>query len=89
MLPWESIPTLINREVYRMPSVANIFCTYYTCRHVQTVGDDSMVVPMIDPLDAYYLLTPDGTLKHMGNHFESWFDKLNIQASIFSFIFVY
>ncbi|XP_040365998.1 separase-like isoform X2 [Rosa chinensis] len=49
MLPWENLPVLKNQEVYRMPSVWSILAAYRNERK-------------INPLDAYYLLNPDGSL---------------------------
>ncbi|XP_024980177.1 separase [Cynara cardunculus var. scolymus] len=82
MLPWENLPVLRNQEVYRMPSVASISFTYDRCCHYQEkVGTDSAVFPMIDPLDAYYLLNPGGDLSSTEAEFGSWFKDQNLQGT--------
>ncbi|GJS63270.1 separase [Tanacetum coccineum] len=83
MLPWESMPLLKNQEVYRMPSVASISCTYNRCCRVQEkVGKKFAVFPMIDPLDAYYLLNPGGDLSETQARFEAWFIEHNLEVSV-------
>ncbi|GJY14174.1 separase [Tanacetum coccineum] len=82
MLPWESMPLLKNQEVYRMPSIASISCTYDRCCHIQEkVGKDSAVSPMIDPLDAYYLLNPGGDLSETEAEFGAWFKDQNLEET--------
>ncbi|KAI3774516.1 hypothetical protein L1987_49074 [Smallanthus sonchifolius] len=82
MLPWESLPVLRNQEVYRMPSVASISCTYDRCCHFQEkVGEDSSLFPMIDPLDAYYLLNPGGDLYRTEAEFGNWFKDQNFEGT--------
>ncbi|KAL8258316.1 hypothetical protein R6Q59_030357 [Mikania micrantha] len=82
MLPWESLPILRNQEVYRMPSVASILCTYDRCCHFQeNVGKDSLLFPMIDPLDAYYLLNPGGDLSNTEAEFGNWFKDQNLEGT--------
>ncbi|KAL8218762.1 hypothetical protein R6Q57_022135 [Mikania cordata] len=82
MLPWESLPVLRNQEVYRMPSVASILCTYDRCCHFQeNVGKDSLLFPMIDPLDAYYLLNPGGDLSNTEAEFGNWFKDQNLEGT--------
>ncbi|KAI7738299.1 hypothetical protein M8C21_012961, partial [Ambrosia artemisiifolia] len=80
MLPWESLPVLRNQEVYRMPSVASISCTYGRCCHSQEKDrKDSSFFPMIDPLDAYYLLNPGGDLSNTETEFGNWFKDQNLE----------
>ncbi|KAI3715733.1 hypothetical protein L6452_22720 [Arctium lappa] len=82
MLPWENMPILRNQEVYRMPSVASISFTYDRCNHYhEKVGVDSAVIPMIDPLDAYYLLNPGGDLSSTEAEFGNWFKDQNLQGT--------
>ncbi|KAK1417650.1 hypothetical protein QVD17_26781 [Tagetes erecta] len=82
MLPWESLPVLRNQEVYRMPSVASISCTYERCCHFQEkIGSNSSVFPMIDPLDAYYLLNPGGDLSNTEAEFGNWFKDQNLEGT--------
>nr|GEU88271.1 separase isoform X1 [Tanacetum cinerariifolium] len=82
MLPWESMPLLKNQEVYRMPSIASISCTYDRCCHIQEkVGKDFAVSPMIDPLDAYYLLNPGGDLSETEAEFGAWFKDQNLEGT--------
>ncbi|KAK1428290.1 hypothetical protein QVD17_17121 [Tagetes erecta] len=75
MLPWESLPVLRNQEVYRMPSVFSISWTYDKCCHFEeNDGKCSSLFPMIDPLDAYYLLNLGGNQEA---RFGNWFkDKI-------------
>ncbi|XP_071705360.1 separase-like [Rutidosis leptorrhynchoides] len=73
MLPWESLPILRNQEVYRMPCVASISCTYDT--------SSSLCYPMIDPLDAYYLLNPGGDLRTTEAKFSNWFKDQNLEGT--------
>ncbi|KAK3002113.1 hypothetical protein RJ639_021722 [Escallonia herrerae] len=81
MLPWENIPILRNQEVYRMPSVGSISATFDRCCHLQeNGGTDSVVIPLIDPLDAFYLLNPSGDLSSTEVEFENWFKDQNLQG---------
>lgn len=68
-----------------MPSVASISCTYDRCSHFQKkVGE---VFPMIDPLDAYYLLNPGGDLSSTEAVFGDWFKDQNLEVCVFNIIF--
>ncbi|GJW52565.1 separase isoform X1 [Tanacetum coccineum] len=65
-----------------MPSIASISCTYDRCCHIQEkVGKDSAVSPMIDPLDAYYLLNPGGDLSETEAEFGAWFKDQNLEGT--------
>lgn len=78
MLPWESLPVLRNQEVYRMPSIGSIFATLDRCHQChRQVGKEQIALPMIDPLDAFYLLNPSGDLIHSQAEFEDWFRNQN------------
>ncbi|KAI3778004.1 hypothetical protein L2E82_06951 [Cichorium intybus] len=82
MLPWENLRVLRNQEVYRMPSVTSIFSTLdRCCQYQEKVGKDSAVFPMIDPLDAYYLLNPDGDLPYSEVTFKNWFKDQNLEGT--------
>lgn len=73
-----------------MPSVASISCTYERCCHFQEkIGKDPVVYPMIDPLDAYYLLNPGGDLSSTEAEFGNWFKDQNLEASVFKLQSVY
>ncbi|XP_047976121.1 separase isoform X2 [Salvia hispanica] len=79
MLPWECLPILRNQEVYRMPSIGSIFATLDRhCENQKQVESSDPVFPLIDPLDSYYLLNPDGDLSRTQVEFESWFKNQNI-----------
>ncbi|KAL6565883.1 hypothetical protein OROHE_004938 [Orobanche hederae] len=67
MLPWESMPLLRKKEVYRMPSIGSIFATFDRC------CQNEEKIPFIDPLNSYYLLNPDGdlSLSKMENDFKN------------------
>ncbi|KAL3814465.1 hypothetical protein ACJIZ3_015733 [Penstemon smallii] len=81
MLPWENLPILRNQEVYRMPSVSSIFATIDRCCQNQKQTDTTIpAFPLIDPLDSYYLLNPDGDLSRTQIEFESWFKDQNIEG---------
>lgn len=68
-----------------MPSVASISCTYDRCSHFQEkVG---VVFPMIDPLDAYFLLNPGGDLINTEAEFGDWFKDQNFEVCVFNIIF--
>ncbi|XP_042511471.1 separase isoform X2 [Macadamia integrifolia] len=83
MLPWESMPILRQQEVYRMPSVAGIYAilktSYRREEQVQKVASD---FPLIDPLDAFYLLNPSGDLIHTQADFEGWFRNQKFEGKI-------
>ncbi|GER26714.1 separase [Striga asiatica] len=80
MLPWESLPILRNQEVYRMPSISSIFATLDRCQ--EQCETSSSAFPLIDPLDSYYLLNPDGDLSRTQMEFESWFKGQRIEGKI-------
>ncbi|GFP93870.1 separase [Phtheirospermum japonicum] len=82
MLPWESMPILRNQEVYRMPSISSIFATLDRCCQNEEQSETSIsAFPLIDPLDSYYLLNPDGDLGRTQVEFESWFKDQNIEGT--------
>ncbi|XP_073049001.1 separase isoform X1 [Primulina eburnea] len=81
MLPWENLPILRNQEVYRMPSVGSIFVTLDRCCQNQKFMEPTIPsIPLIDPLDSYYLLNPDGDLRRTQVEFENWFKDQNIEG---------
>ncbi|KAL6494538.1 hypothetical protein OROGR_031338 [Orobanche gracilis] len=80
MLPWESLPILRNQEVYRMPSISSIFATLDRCQ--EQFETSISAFPLIDPLDSYYLLNPDGDLSGTQVTFESWFMDQNIEGKV-------
>ncbi|KZV21176.1 separase-like [Dorcoceras hygrometricum] len=81
MLPWENLPILRNQEVYRMPSVSSIFVTLDRCCQSQELNGQAIpAIPVIDPLDSYYLLNPDGDLRRTQVEFENWFRDQNIEG---------
>ncbi|XP_057978228.1 separase isoform X2 [Malania oleifera] len=82
MIPWENIPILRNQEVYRMPSIGSISATIDRRQHCQDlqVRTISEVFPLIDPLDAFYLLNPSGDLSSTQAEFESWFRNHNFEG---------
>lgn len=80
MLPWENVPIMRDQEVYRMPSVASIFMAL---QRRSLLGEAAMLgtkFPLIDPLDAFYLLNPSGDLSRTQSEFEEWFRHQNIQG---------
>ncbi|XP_065870788.1 separase isoform X2 [Euphorbia lathyris] len=81
MIPWENLPVLRNQEVYRMPSVGSIFLTLdRSCKHQDQVGNIVAAFPLIDPLDAFYLLNPSGDLSSTQVEFENWFRDQNLEG---------
>ncbi|XP_062077222.1 separase isoform X2 [Humulus lupulus] len=75
MLPWENIPILRTQEVYRMPSIWSI-----SARLDKSYHDQVRSFPFIDPLDAFYLLNPDGDLSCTQNEFENWFKDQQLEG---------
>lgn len=64
-----------------MPSIGSIFATLDRCCQNQEQFETSIpVFPLIDPLDSYYLLNPDGDLSRTQVEFESWFKDQNIEV---------
>ncbi|OIV91544.1 hypothetical protein TanjilG_08956 [Lupinus angustifolius] len=82
MLPWENLPVLRNHEVYRMPSVSSISAVLdnKASNHQEQVERNLVPFPSIDPLDAFYLLNPDGDLSDTQITFESWFRDKNLEG---------
>ncbi|KAK2664690.1 hypothetical protein Ddye_003264 [Dipteronia dyeriana] len=79
MLPWENIPIIRNQEVYRMPSVGSISATLQHHNQDQ-IGGRLALFPLIDPLDAFYLLNPGGDLIGTQVEFEDWFRDQNLEG---------
>ncbi|KAK0589698.1 hypothetical protein LWI29_017484 [Acer saccharum] len=79
MLPWENIPIIRNQEVYRMPSVGSISATLKHHNQEQ-IGGRLAPFPLIDPLDAFYLLNPGGDLIGTQVEFEEWFRDQNLEG---------
>ncbi|KAG4399168.1 hypothetical protein GLYMA_08G184200v4 [Glycine max] len=81
MLPWENLPILRNQEVYRMPSVSCISAVLHKdSNHKEQVGRNLGPFPLIDPLDAFYLLNPDGDLGGTQIEFENYFRDQNLEG---------
>ncbi|XP_057758285.1 separase-like isoform X2 [Arachis stenosperma] len=82
MLPWENIPILRQLEVYRMPSVSSISALGDTgSRSQKEAGRKCPSFPSIDPLHAFYILNPDGTVPECQNEFEIWFKENNLKGN--------
>ncbi|KAL4372623.1 hypothetical protein AHAS_Ahas05G0000300 [Arachis hypogaea] len=82
MLPWENIPILRQLEVYRMPSVSSISALGDTgSRSQKEAGRKCPSFPSIDPLHAFYILNPDGTVPECQNEFENWFKENNLKGN--------
>ena len=60
-----------------MPSVWSI-----SARLNRSYGNQEQVrtFPFIDPLDAFYLLNPDGDLSGTQTDFENWFKDQNLEV---------
>ncbi|CAH9052128.1 unnamed protein product [Cuscuta europaea] len=84
MLPWENLPILRDQEVYRMPSVGAINATLVKrCLHQEAIEKGNLLnsIPLVDPLDAYYVLNPDGDLSFTQATFEGWFNDKNFEGT--------
>lgn len=82
MLPWENLPILRNQEVYRMPSFSSISALLdRSSYHYEQVERNPLSFPLIDPLDAFYLLNPDGDLIGTQIEFENWFRGQNLEVN--------
>ncbi|KAI5448524.1 hypothetical protein KIW84_015801 [Lathyrus oleraceus] len=81
MLPWENLPILRNQEIYRMPSVSSISAVLDNGnKRKEQVGKNLMPFPNIDPLDAFYLVNPDGDLGGTQIEFENYFREQNLEG---------
>ncbi|XP_058760955.1 separase-like [Vicia villosa] len=81
MLPWENLPILRNQEIYRMPSVSSISAVLDNGNnHREQVGKNLTPFPNIDPLDAFYLVNPDGDLGGTQIEFENYFRDQNLEG---------
>ncbi|CAJ1963611.1 unnamed protein product [Sphenostylis stenocarpa] len=81
MLPWENLPILRNQEVYRMPSVSCISAVLHKDGdHKEPIGRNLVSFPLIDPLDAFYLVNPDGDLSGTQTEFENYFRDQNLEV---------
>ncbi|GKV23855.1 hypothetical protein SLEP1_g33542 [Rubroshorea leprosula] len=81
MLPWESIPTLRNQEVYRMPSVGSISVMLdRICLYQEQVDKKVAAFRLIDPMDAFFLLNPSRDFSNTQGEFEKWFKDQNFEG---------
>lgn len=65
-----------------MPSVSSIAALLNrSSDHHKQVEVNSMSFPLIDPLDAFYLLNPDGDLTSTQTEFENWFRGQNLEVN--------
>ncbi|XP_074653573.1 separin-like [Tubulanus polymorphus] len=71
MMPWDSIPMLINHPVSRMLSI------YAISAELRLHGEDDTSVYNVgvDARKAYYILDPDNNLPHTKQTFSKWFKK--------------
>ncbi|RXH92366.1 hypothetical protein DVH24_033262, partial [Malus domestica] len=89
----QNIPILRNQEAYRMPCVWSIFATLEENYHQDQVVSNTMKpgrlsyalcqeasFPLIDPLDAFYLLNPGGDLGTTQIESEKWFRDQNLEG---------
>lgn len=84
MLPWENLPILRNQEIYRMPSVSSISAVLDNGnKRKEQVGKNLTPFPNIDPLDAFYLVNPDGDLGGTQIEFENYFREQNLEVMHF------
>lgn len=68
-----------------MPSIGSIAATLDRCCQLkEQVGRNPVIFPLMDPLDAFYLLNPSGDLSRTQVEFEDWFRNQNLEEhSIF------
>ncbi|CAH8384817.1 unnamed protein product [Eruca vesicaria subsp. sativa] len=76
MLPWENIPILRKREVYRMPSVGSISAVLKKSCY----REDPSPFPVIDPRNSYYLLNLDGKCQELQTALEGLFETEGIEG---------
>ncbi|CAH9139462.1 unnamed protein product [Cuscuta epithymum] len=84
MLPWENLPILKDQEVYRMPSIGAINATLVKrCLHQEAIKNGNLLnsIPLVDPLDSYYVLNPDGDLSFTQAALEGWFNDKNFEGT--------
>ena len=64
-----------------MPSVSSISAVLDKGgNHHEQMGRNLVPFPLIDPLDAFYLLNPDGDLAGTQIEFEDWFRDQNVEV---------
>lgn len=64
-----------------MPSVGSISVALdRSHQHQEQVGKFVANFPLIDPLDAFYLLNPSGDLSSTQVEFENWFRDQNLEV---------
>jgi separase len=80
MLPWERLSAVMNKEVYRMPSVTSIFILLDKCDNKKQMENSLSPFPLIDPLFAYFVLNPDGTLNRYERTFKDHFEEKKLQV---------
>ncbi|KAH7835743.1 hypothetical protein Vadar_029399 [Vaccinium darrowii] len=81
MLPWESSPIVRNQEVYRRPSIGSIFAILDRCCQFQEHdAKNAGIFPLINPLDAFYLLNPSGDLNGTQGKLEDFFRERNLEG---------
>jgi separase len=87
MLPWENLPVLRNQEIYRMPSMGNIFLAL---TGVNNHYKDSSVTPppfpAIDPINTFYLLNPSDDLSSTQEEFEQMFRMYKWKVNKFPYL---
>lgn len=66
-----------------MPSVGSISATLERVHHHEVhVKGLLATFPLIDPLDAFYLLNPSGDLSETQLLFEDWFRDQNLEVCL-------
>lgn len=64
-----------------MPSLSSISAVLHKgSDNEELVGRNLVPFPLIDPLDAFYLLNPDGDLRHTQSVFEDYFRDQNLEV---------
>jgi hypothetical protein len=85
MLRWENLPVLRNEEIYRMPSMGNIFLALTRCNnHYEEGNHMAPHFPAIDPSNTFYLLNPSGDLTSTQKEFEQFFRNYKWKVNEFS-----
>ncbi|KAK8567876.1 hypothetical protein V6N12_006446 [Hibiscus sabdariffa] len=79
----EPIILVLDLDV-QVGAIALAFCSITTVlersRCDELVGRNAAAVPLIDPLDAFYLLNPSGDLRSTQAEFENWFRDQNFEG---------
>lgn len=72
-----------------MPSVGAISAILFKRGLNQERVEKGAAIPLIDPLDSYYVLNPSGDLSKTQAEFENWFKDQNFEVMLFFVAILY